>query len=107
MTHAVEAQVPALSRMHRWVALLVLLFAQLVLSLDLTVLNVALPSMTADLQPTSDQQLWIVDVYSLVLAGLLCFSKFAFRPTWSQAHASWWRIGVLRGKRINFVGKYA
>lgn len=71
MTHAVEAQVPALSRVHRWAALLVLLFAQLVLSLDLTVLNVALPSMTADLQPTSDQQLWIVDVYSLVLAGLL------------------------------------
>ena len=67
----VKAQVPALSRMHRWAALMVLLFAQFVLSIDLTVLNVALPSMTAELQPTSDEQLWIVDAYSLVLAGLL------------------------------------
>lgn len=67
----VEAKVPPLSRAHRWAALMVLLFAQFVLSIDLTVLNVALPSMTAELQPTSDEQLWIVDAYSLVLAGLL------------------------------------
>ena len=67
----VEAKVPPMSRMHRWAALMVLLFAQFVLSIDLTVLNVALPSMTAELQPTSDEQLWIVDAYSLVLAGLL------------------------------------
>ena len=67
----VEAKVPPMSRMHRWAALMVLLFAQFVLSIDLTVLNVALSSMTAELQPTSDEQLWIVDAYSLVLAGLL------------------------------------
>lgn len=67
----VEAKVPPMSRMHRWAALMVLLFAQFVLSIDLTVLNVSLPSMTAELQPTSDEQLWIVDAYSLVLAGLL------------------------------------
>ena len=66
-----KAKVPPLSRVHRWAALMVLLFAQFVLSIDLTVLNVALPSMTAELQPTSDEQLWIVDAYSLVLAGLL------------------------------------
>lgn len=65
------AKVPALSKPHRWVALFILLFAQFVLSIDLTVLNVALPSMTADLRPTSDEQLWIIDSYSLVLAGLL------------------------------------
>ena len=42
-----KAKVPPLSRVHRWAALMVLLFAQFVLSIDLTVLNVALPSMTA------------------------------------------------------------
>ncbi|MEF2655847.1 MAG: MFS transporter [Eggerthellaceae bacterium] len=62
---------PTMSKMHRWMALIVLLFAQFVLAIDMTVLNVALPSMTAELRPTSDQQLWIIDVYSLVLAGLL------------------------------------
>lgn len=62
---------PTMSKMHRWMALVVLLFAQFVLAIDMTVLNVALPSMTAELRPTSDQQLWIIDVYSLVLAGLL------------------------------------
>lgn len=67
----VEAKVSPMTRFHRWAALMVLLFAQFVLSIDLTVLNVALPSMTAELQPTSDEQLWIVDAYSLVLAGLL------------------------------------
>lgn len=66
-----KAFVPKLSRSRRWLALVVLLFAQFVLSIDLTVLNVALPHMTADLRPSSDQQLWIVDAYSLVLAGLL------------------------------------
>lgn len=65
------AQVPRMSKPHRWAALMVLMFAQFVLSIDLTVLNVAIPSMTLELQPTSDQQLWIIDVYSLVLAGLL------------------------------------
>ena len=67
----VTAHVPLMSKMHRWAALLVLLFAQFVLSIDMTVLNVAIPSMSAELRPTSDQQLWIVDAYSLVLAGLL------------------------------------
>ncbi|MDO5644305.1 MAG: MFS transporter [Dermabacter sp.] len=39
--------------------------------MDMTILNIALPEMAAELRPTSAQQLWIVDIYSLVLAGLL------------------------------------
>ena len=54
-----------------WAALVVILFGQFIVSIDLTVLNIALPDLTKDLNPTSDQLLWIVDVYSLVLAGLL------------------------------------
>ncbi|MDT9595384.1 MFS transporter [Nocardioides zeae] len=55
----------------RWAGLAVLSASLLVVVMDMTILNVALPSLTADLQPSSTQQLWIVDVYSLVLAGLL------------------------------------
>jgi DHA2 family multidrug resistance protein-like MFS transporter len=39
--------------------------------MDATILNVALPSLAADLEPGSTELLWIVDVYGLVLAGLL------------------------------------
>lgn len=43
----------------------------LIISMDMTVLSYALPFITADLEPTSSQLLWITDVYAFVLAGLL------------------------------------
>ena len=55
----------------RWSALGVLSLALLTVVMDLTVLNVALPSISAELRPSATQQLWMVDAYSLVLAGLL------------------------------------
>lgn len=60
-----------LSKTRRWAATTVLTASLLVITLDMTILNIALPEIAADLHPTSDQQLWIIDVYSLVLAGLL------------------------------------
>ena len=62
---------PALGKPRRWAAFSVLSLALVVISMDMTILNVALPHIAADLHTTSAQQLWIVDVYSLVLAGLL------------------------------------
>ncbi|MEC4019136.1 MFS transporter [Streptomyces sp. H27-D2] len=56
---------------NRWVVLCVLSLSLLVVALDLTVLNVALPTLATELQPSSVQLLWMVDVYSLVVAGLL------------------------------------
>lgn len=55
----------------RWAGLAVLAASLLVVVMDMTILNVALPDLAADLQPGSVQLLWIVDVYPLVLAGLL------------------------------------
>lgn len=55
----------------RWWGLAVLSASLLMVVMDMTILNVALPDMTADLRPSSTEVLWIVDVYSLVLAGLL------------------------------------
>jgi len=55
----------------RWWGLAVLCASLLMVVMDMTILNVALPDMTADLRPDSTEVLWIVDAYSLVLAGLL------------------------------------
>ena len=55
----------------RWAALAVLAASLLVVVMDLTVLNVALPDLIDDLRPGAVSQLWIVDAYSVVLAGLL------------------------------------
>lgn len=41
------------------------------ITVDMTILNVALPHITEDLGATATQQLWIVDAYSLVMAGSL------------------------------------
>jgi len=55
----------------RWVGLAVLCASLLIVVMDMTILNVALPAISADLLPTSVELLWIVDVYGLVVAGLL------------------------------------
>ena len=54
-----------------WIALAVIALPCLVYAMDLTVLNVALPSLSADLKPTSTQLLWIVDIYGFLAAGML------------------------------------
>ncbi len=54
-----------------WVALAVLMLPVLLVSVDNTVLSFALPEVSSALQPTGNQLLWIVDVYALMLAGLL------------------------------------
>ncbi|GAA3691903.1 MFS transporter [Arthrobacter ginkgonis] len=55
----------------RWAALAVLLLPVLLISVDNTVLSFAVPALSAALAPTGTQLLWIIDIYPLVLAGLL------------------------------------
>ncbi|MCS7479495.1 MFS transporter [Umezawaea endophytica] len=61
--------VPGVRR--RWAALAVLVGSVLLLAIDGTVLYLAVPSLSRDLAPTATEVLWIGDVYSLALAGLL------------------------------------
>ena len=56
---------------HRWSALVILCAAALIINLDNTILNVALPTLVRDLSATSSQLQWIVDSYAMVFAGLL------------------------------------
>jgi EmrB/QacA subfamily drug resistance transporter len=55
----------------RWLILLVLCFSLLVIVLDNTILNVAIPTLSKQLEPTNSQLQWMVDSYTLVFAGLL------------------------------------
>ena len=55
----------------RWWALIVLTGSLLVITLDNTILNVAIPSLVRDLDATTSQLQWIIDGYTLVFAGLL------------------------------------
>lgn len=54
-----------------WTGFAVLMLTVLLISIDNTVLSFALPDVSRALRPTGTQLLWIVDVYPLVLAGLL------------------------------------
>jgi MFS transporter, DHA2 family, multidrug resistance protein len=55
----------------RWLGLAVLALPCLVYSMDLTLLDLAVPRIVADLRPDPAAQLWILDVYGFVLAGAL------------------------------------
>jgi DHA2 family multidrug resistance protein-like MFS transporter len=61
----------AVKRPGRWLALAVLVLAVLLVAVDATVLGLATPYISEDLKPTGNQLLWIGDVYSFVIAGLL------------------------------------
>jgi MFS transporter, DHA2 family, multidrug resistance protein len=64
---------PAAPRAGRreWIGLAVLALACLLYAMDLTVLHLAVPSLSADLQPSSSQLLWITDIYGFMVAGFL------------------------------------
>ncbi|MCX4760692.1 MFS transporter [Streptomyces sp. NBC_01275] len=61
----------AVKRPDRWLALSVLVLAVLLVAVDATVLGLATPFISEDLRPSGTQLLWIGDVYSFVIAGLL------------------------------------
>jgi len=54
-----------------WIGLAVLALPCLLYSMDLNVLNLAVPHLTADLAPSATQLLWIVDIYGFLVAGCL------------------------------------
>ena len=59
------------SNLREWIALAVLLLPVLLVAVDATVLSFALPSISEALNPSGTQLLWMIDIYPLVLAGLL------------------------------------
>ncbi|WP_229052685.1 MFS transporter [Aeromicrobium sp. Leaf350] len=66
-THVLSAR----ATRREWAALAALMLPVLLVSVDNTVLSLALPAVSTALAPTGSQLLWIVDIYALMLAGLL------------------------------------
>jgi EmrB/QacA subfamily drug resistance transporter len=62
---------PATSLREGWAVLVAVMLAILVVTIDNTVLNVALPSIAADLHAGTSELQWIVSAYSLLFGGLL------------------------------------
>ncbi|MFF8288525.1 DHA2 family efflux MFS transporter permease subunit [Streptomyces sp. NPDC016309] len=58
----------------RWPILAVLCLSLLIVGLDVTVLNVALPTLVAELGASTSELQWLVDIYSLMAAGLMLFA---------------------------------
>jgi DHA2 family multidrug resistance protein-like MFS transporter len=76
MSHAAasttqEGVPPRRAGRREWIGLSVLALACLLYVMDLTVLHLAVPSISEDLQPSSTQLLWIIDIYGFMVAGFL------------------------------------
>src|SRR5207253_4129071 len=69
MPEAVVADSKATRR--EWVGLAVIALPCVLYAMDLTVLNLAVPHLSADLKPTSAELLWIMDIYGFFVAGAL------------------------------------
>jgi EmrB/QacA subfamily drug resistance transporter len=81
---------PAYSESNRWLALYVLCAAVLMIVLDATVVNVALPSIKDDLDFSQSDLAWVVNAYLIAFGGLLLLSG---------------RLGDLLGyRRIFMIG---
>jgi DHA2 family multidrug resistance protein-like MFS transporter len=62
---------PARATRREWLGLAVIALACLLYAMDLTVLTLAVPSISADLRPSSTEMLWIIDIYGFLVAGFL------------------------------------
>ncbi len=74
---------------HRWLILVVVSIAQLMVVLDATVVNIALPSAQADLGFADGQRQWVVTAYALAFGSLLLLGG---------------RVGDLFGRKRTFLG---
>ena len=66
-----NTETPARAGRREWIGLTVLVLACVLYAMDLTVLHLAVPSLSADLKPSSTQLLWIIDIYGFLVAGSL------------------------------------
>src|SRR3990170_3703455 len=68
---SLQERVQAKAEERRWLILIVLCFSLLVIVLDNSILNVAIPTIQRELHASTSQLQWMVDSYTLIFAGLL------------------------------------
>ena len=90
----------------RWLALYTLCAGMLMIVLDVTVVNVALPAIQDDLGFTSSSLAWVVNAYLIAFGGLLAAGRPARRPARPAEHLRrragrlHRRLGALRTGRV-------
>lgn len=70
-TNTKTAETAAAANPRRWVALAFIGLAQLMIVLDVTIVNIALPSAQADLEISDGDRQWVITAYTLAFGGLL------------------------------------
>ena len=68
----------------RWLVLLAVMLTFLPVVIDMTILHIAVPSLTQALGASATEVLWIIDIYPLLMAGLLV--PAFLRETWAQVN---------------------
>jgi MFS transporter, DHA2 family, multidrug resistance protein len=71
MQRETEPSSPPRAGRKEWIGLAVIALACVLYVMDLTVLHLAVPAISADLRPSSAELLWIIDIYGFVVAGSL------------------------------------
>jgi MFS transporter, DHA2 family, multidrug resistance protein len=71
MSQQIESTAQPRAGRREWIGLAVLALACVLYAMDLTVLHLAVPRLSADLEPSSSQLLWIIDIYGFLVAGSL------------------------------------
>src|SRR4051812_49931608 len=80
---------PSTSHDRRWLILALISIAQLMIVLDLTIVNIALPSAQKDLGFSDDDRQWIITAYALAFGSLLLLGG---------------KLGDLFGRKWAFIG---
>src|SRR5687768_14498044 len=71
MSAPTYSAVPPKATRREWIGLAVIALPCVLYAMDLTILFLAVPSLSEDLNPTSTQLLWITDIYGFLVAGSL------------------------------------
>lgn len=71
MSDVTEAGAQPVSKPRRWLVLAAVSAGLLLISVDMTILYTALPTLSSELQASPSERLWIINAYPLVMAGLL------------------------------------
>ncbi|NUS71902.1 MAG: MFS transporter [Corynebacteriales bacterium] len=64
-------EAPAKAGRREWIGLAVLALPAMLIAMDVSVLYLAIPHLSADLSPNSSELLWILDIYGFLIAGFL------------------------------------
>ena len=86
---------------HRWLVLVVVSIAQLMVVLDATIVNVALPSAQAALGFDNSQRQWIVTAYALAFGLAAAGSAGAFLFAWRKL-----KVGAPTPKASRYHGPF-